>query len=77
MGSPDLASLRARVKERVRKSGPKCGVCVLSRAIVDAVRQLHSEGLSYMAIAKTLQEDGVPVKGATYAKHFREHESSR
>lgn len=77
MGSPDLASLRARVQERVRKSGPQCRVCALPKATVAAVKQLHSEGLSYVAIATTLQEDGVAIKGATYAKHFREHESSR
>jgi hypothetical protein len=73
----NIAALRARAKAKVRKSGPPCGACALPDKTRAIVKQLHSEGLSYVVIALTMQEEGVTVKAGTYAKHFREHDRSR
>lgn len=69
-----IESLRERAKGHVRKSGPSCQVCALPAETRAAVAQLHSEGLSYAAIAAALQEDGIKVKTDRYSTHFREHE---
>jgi len=69
-----LARLRQTAQANARKRGPKCSVCVLSPALLAAVRQLRSEGFSYSVISLALAEEKVEVRRSTVGDHFRDHE---
>lgn len=69
-----VARMRAVARQSQRKKGPKCLACCLPGLILEAVRQLRSEGMPLTAICAALKKDGRDIPPYSMTRHFREHE---
>lgn len=69
-----LVRLREKASAKMRKTGPRCTVCILPSPLLEALRQLRSEGISYTALVEALKDEGHVVRAGTLGDHFRAHE---